>query len=191
MQHHMLEQRELSRKELQDLRNKRTGVTIFQISWILVFVCLIMVNLQIRANFASWPPPGVQPLDAVPPTLATVGLLASAGLAYRALRAIQNDDYEAFRSQWRIAILLGGIFVAIMAFEWLVVPFSGQFSTIFRVMTAYHAVHALVIGYIMIRVYQGSAAYDSLHNWAVEASAKLWYFVVVAWLLFYAVLYII
>ena len=35
-------------------------------------------------------------------------------------------------------------------------PFSGQYSTVFRVMTAYHAVHALVIGYIMIRVYRNA-----------------------------------
>ncbi|MEO8397952.1 MAG: cytochrome c oxidase subunit 3 [Chloroflexota bacterium] len=191
MQHNLLEQRELSREELQNLRNLRTGVTIFQLSWIMVFVCLIIVNLQLRGNFVSWPPPGVAPLDPILPTVATIGLLLSAALAYRGLRAIQNDKHDSFKALWRIAIGLGVVFVAIMAFEWLIVPISGQYSTLFRVMTAYHAVHALVIGYIMIRIYRNAAAYDQLHNWAVEASAKLWYFVVVAWIMFYAVLYII
>jgi heme/copper-type cytochrome/quinol oxidase subunit 3 len=191
MQHDLLEQRELSREELQNLRNLRTGVTIFQLSWIMVFVCLIVANLQLRGNFVSWPPPGVAPLDPLPPTLATIGLLLSAVLAHRGLRAIQNDKRDSFKTQWRIAIALGVIFVAIMAFEWVIIPFSGQYSTLFRVMTAYHAVHALVIGYIMIRIYRNAAAYDQVHNWAVEASAKLWYFVVVAWIMFYAVLYII
>ena len=60
MQHDLLEQRELSREELQNLRNLRTGVTIFQLSWIMVFVCLIIVNLQLRGNFVSWPPPGMR-----------------------------------------------------------------------------------------------------------------------------------
>jgi cytochrome c oxidase subunit 3 len=189
-QHNLLEQRELSREELQDLRNKRTGVTIFQISWILVFVCLIMVNLQVRANFPSWPPPGVASLDVMLPTVATIGLLASALLTRGGLRAIQREDYNGFRLLWQIALMLGVIFVGIMAFEWVSVPFSGQYSTLFRVMVAYHAVHALVIGYIMFRVFRNAAAYDALHNWAVEAATKLWYFVVIAWIMFYVVLYI-
>lgn len=191
MQRDLLERRELSRQELQDLRNKRTGVTVFQISWILVFVCLIMVNLQVRANFASWPPPGVPALEVLLPTLATVGLLASILLARGGLRAIRREDRSAFRIRWQIALGLGVVFVGIMAFEWVTVPPSGQYSTLFRVMVAYHAVHALVIGYIMYRVYKNAAAYDALHNWAVEAAAKLWYFVVIAWIMFYLVLYVI
>ncbi len=191
MQHRLLEESSLSREELQDLRNKRTAVTVFQISWIMVFVCLIVANLQLRGNFPSWPPPGVQAYDAVLPTLATIGLLISAVLTRGGLRAIQNDKRELFRAQWRVALLLGVVFVLIMGYEWVNLPFSGQYSTLFRMMTAFHAVHALVIGYIMIRVYNSAASYDAVHNWAVEASTKLWYFVVVAWILFYAVLYLV
>ena len=191
MQQHLLEERELSREELIALRNKRTGVTVFQISWIMVFVCLIVVNLQIRGNFASWPPPDVDALDTLAPTLATVGLIASSFLARGGLRAIEQGRRESFKDLWRYAIGLGLLFVLLMAFEWLSVPFSGQYSTVFRVMTAFHAVHALAIGFIMIRVYGNAENYDALHHWAVEASAKLWYFVTIAWILFYAVLYII
>ena len=191
MQRDVLEHRELSRRELQDLRNKRTGVTIFQLSWMLVFVCLITVNLQIRNNFVSWPPPGVAPLDRVLPTLATIGLIASAWLVRAGRQAIAKDQREGLRSNWGLALALGTGFILIMAFEWLTVPISGQYSTLFRVMTAFHAVHALVIGAIVLRVRQNAAAYDALHHWAVEAAAKLWYFVVVAWILFYVVLYLI
>ena len=163
----------------------------FQLSWILVFVCLIMVNLQIRGNFASWPPPGVEPLDPVLPTIATLGLLASAVLARAGLQAIQHDRRDALRSYWLATVALGVGFVLILAFAWPRVPFSGPYSTVFRVMTAFHSVHALVIGLILFRVLSRAADYDSVHNWAVEASTKLWYFVVVAWLLFYTVLYLI
>ncbi len=191
MQHNVMERGELSRRELQDLKNKRTGVTVFQLSWMLAFVCLIIVNLQIRNNFASWPPPGVEPLNARLATLATVGLLASVFLTRRGRQAIANDQRDQLQANWRIVLGLGVFFILVMATEWLTVPPSGQYSTLFRVMTAFHGIHALVIGIIMFNVYRHAQSYDAVHHWAVEATAKLWYFVVVAWLLFYVVLYII
>lgn len=191
MQQKAIEERELSREELLALRNKRTAVTVFQCSWIMVFVCLIIADLWLRQDFVSWPPPGVAPLDPLLPTIATVGLLISAALAGGGLRAIRNGKRAAFLLQWRIALGLGILFVLIMAYAWISVPVSGLYSQLFRVMTAYHAIHALVIGYIMIYVYRHADAYDQVHNWAVEASVKLWYFVVVAWILFYVVLYLI
>ncbi len=190
-QQRLLEQHELSREELMALQNKRTGVTIFQISWIMVFVCLIVVNLQLRGNFASWPPPGVELLDKVLPTLATIGLLISMVLARMGLKSIQREQVTVFKRQWLGAIALGVAFLGIMASQWFSVPFSEQYSTVFRVMIAYHAIHAVVIGYIMIYVYRNAASYDAVHNWAVEAAAKLWYFVIIAWILFYIVIYLI
>jgi heme/copper-type cytochrome/quinol oxidase subunit 3 len=186
-------EKQLSRDELLALKNKRTGVTVFQISWIMVFVCLILVNLQIRSNAPSWPPPGVQGLEPILPTVATIGLLASALLARSALKAIGAEQHESFLEQWRLALALGAGFVLIMAYQWVSVQFSGQYSTIFRVMVAYHAVHALVIGYIMWRAYKTGqmGGYTVLRHWPVEAATRLWYFVVVAWVLFYIVLYII
>jgi heme/copper-type cytochrome/quinol oxidase subunit 3 len=192
MQQDILE-KQLTRDEEIALKNNRTGVTVFQISWIMVFVCLILVNLQIRSNFPSWPPSGVQGLEPILPTIATIGLLASALLVRSGSKAMSTGERESFLSQWRLALALGVGFVLIMGYEWVTVQFSGQFSTIFRLMVAYHAVHALVIGYIMWRVYRTAQAggYTVLRHWPVEAAAKLWYFVVVAWVMFYVVLYII
>src|SRR5690606_34145183 len=147
-------EKELSRDELIALKNRRTGVTVFQISWIMVFVCLSVVNLQIRSNYPSWPPPGVEGLEPILPTVATVGLLASAWMAHKGLNAIRAGERAPFLTQWRLALALGAGFILIMAYEWVSVQFSGQYSTVFRVMVAYHAVHALAVGYIMWRVYQ-------------------------------------
>ena len=185
--------KQLSREELQSLRNKRTAVTVFQFSWIMVFICLIVVNLQLRSAQPVWPPVGTVPLDRVLPTIATVGLLASAWLAHGGLKAIGRDNRESFFRQWGAAIALGAAFVLVVAYEWLAVQFSGQYSTVFRLMTAYHAIHALVIGGLMVRAYAHAraGAYSGVDHWDVEAAAKLWYFVVVAWIMFYLVLYVI
>ncbi|MBE2268053.1 MAG: cytochrome c oxidase subunit 3 [Anaerolinea sp.] len=193
MANQTLAEQGLTRAERQALANKRTAVTVFQVSWIMVFVCLVVVNLQVRSNYPTWPPEGVTALDRVLPTLATVGLLVSAFLASRGLTALRADRRGTFMSNWRGAILLGVGFIAIMAFEWVTVEFSGQYSNVFRVMTAYHAIHALVIGYLMVNALNKAraGAYTAVDNWDVEGAAKLWYFVVVAWILFYVVLYVI
>jgi heme/copper-type cytochrome/quinol oxidase subunit 3 len=181
----------LSREELLALKNKRTGLTIFQLSWILVFVCLVVVNLQLRGNYPSWPPPGVERLNIIPPTLATILLIVSAVLARQSMRAVNTGSIGTFRTWWKAVLLLGAVFVAIMAFEWITIPASGQYGTLFRVMTAFHAVHALAIGIYMQQIYKGHAVNTSEINdwWLFEAGVKLWYFVVVAWILFYVVLY--
>lgn len=190
------------------LKNRRTGVAIFQASWIMAFVCLVVVNLQLRGGSPTWPPEGVTPLDRVLPSVATVALLVSGWFARRGSQAITGDAPERFLVQWRIAIGLGIAFVVVMAFEWLTVtpvPESAlilanglevttaltQYNAIFRVMTAFHAFHALVISIYMfntLRTVRGSGLIGDT-AWAVEAGAKLWYFVVIAWLMFYTVLY--
>ncbi|MBC7811558.1 MAG: heme-copper oxidase subunit III [Burkholderiales bacterium] len=185
----------LSREELLALRNKRTGLTIFQLSWILVFVCLVVVNLQLRSNYPSWPPPGVEPLSIFPPTLATVLLIVSAVLARQSMQAVNTGNISTFRSLWKAVLILGAVFVAIIAYEWIIIPSSGQYGTLFRVMTAYHAVHALAIGIYMWQIYRTHITPNVTNNteigdwWLFEAGVKLWYFVVVAWILFYVVLY--
>lgn len=183
----------LTRAELQALRNKRTGLAIFQVSWIMAFVCLIFVNIMLRGRAESWPPPGVDHLNAAVPTLMTLGLIASSLFARRGVRAIRLEDRASFLSNWRVTMALAALFVVAMTVEWLTVPVSGQYSNVFRLMVGFHGVHALVIGLILVRVYRSGTAgeYDARHFWPVEGSAGLWYFVTIAWLLFYAVLYLI
>jgi heme/copper-type cytochrome/quinol oxidase subunit 3 len=49
----------------------------------------------------------------------------------------------------------------------------------------------VVIGALLVRVYRSAmrGAYNSGSFWPVEGAAGLWYFVTIAWILFYAVLY--
>lgn len=181
---------QLSRKELQDLRNKRTGLTLFQISWIIVFVVLAMAYFQIRSLWATWPPPGVEKPSIVPSTAATIALIASSFLVRRAVQAIRQDQLDSFLAQWRTVIGLGVLFVLIMAYQWIAMPIGdpGQYGILFRVLVGYHGIHALVIGGYLVTIYR-SGQYGSTNFWPVEAAVGLWNFVTVAWILFYLVLY--
>ena len=94
-------------------------------------------------------------------------------------------------TQWRITLALGAVFVVAIAYEWLKLPYSGVYSDVFRMMTAFHMVHALAIGAFMGMIYRGVQAevYNEENFWPVEGATSLWYFVIVAWMLFYVVLY--
>ncbi len=180
----------LTRDELLALRNKRAGVFVFQVSWIMAFVCLVVVNWQLRFS-PNWMPPGTEPVSAVPGAVATIGLLLSAGLVKRAVDAVRADDQRAFLMQWLGAMGLGVLFVGIMLVEWFSVEPGTQYALVFRFMTGFHVFHALAIGVYMLLVYNNGrrGAYGPYEFWAVEAGARLWYFVLVAWLLFYVVIY--
>ncbi len=188
-----MSQEPLTPAELLQQRNRRTGLTIFQISWILVFVCLVIVNWQLRGNHASWPPPGVAAPSALLPGLVTLGLLLSAWLARGATRALAARARTSFERQWRAALGLGALFVLVIGYEWLRIPASGIYSDVFRMMTGFHLLHALAIGLFMSMIARGVRAgrVSAQNLWPAEGAASLWYFVVVAWLLFCPVLYLI
>lgn len=181
----------LSREELLAIKNRRTGMLIFQISWIMVFLCLVFVHFQLRNSYTTWPPEGVERMNPLPGIAATIGLFISAVMARRGLRAVQDNQLAAFFSAWRIAIGLGTAFVAVMLFEFVRVPMGTQYGTLFRVMTAFHSVHAVAVGIYMINVYRNAqkGMYSAGNSWSIEAAANLWYFVAIAWILFYVPLY--
>jgi heme/copper-type cytochrome/quinol oxidase subunit 3 len=188
MQKQDLLEEALSYEEQQDLRNKRAGMFIFQVSWIMAFLCLVVVNWQLRFS-PNWKPEGTQEASTLIGLFATLTLIGSTVLVYRALQAMRTDDERAFEIQWAGAIALGALFVVVMIYEWLTIQTGTQYAQVFRLMTGFHMFHALVIGGYMAYVYQNRAAYDGRNYWAVEAGAKLWYFVLVAWMIFYIVIY--
>ena len=178
------------------LKNNRLGMNIFQVSWIMAFVAMIVVNWQLRFSYAQWPPVGVMAFDPLLPSIATLSLLVSSLLVQRGLKTLRTGSITMFLTQWRSAVGLGLIFMGIIIYEFLGVSeaaMATQYGVTFRLMTGFHFVHALAILAIMIRVYQqggaGSYSGDEHNSWAVEGAAKLWYFVTFAWLLFYVVLY--
>lgn len=178
------------------LKNNRLGMTIFQASWIMVFFAMIVVNWQLRYSYGQWPPEGVPPFDPLLPSAATLALLLSAALVRRGWRGLREGRSVDFLQSWRLAMALGAGFMAIIVYEFMSVSeaaLATQYGVTLRLMTGFHVAHALAILGVMLRVYRngnmGAYSGGDHQAWAVEGTAKLWYFVVVAWLLFYVVLY--
>ena len=178
------------------LKNNRLGMTIFQVSWIMVFLALIIVNWQLRFSYSEWPPAGVASFDPLLPSAATLALLLSLVLVRHGLKALRRHHLAGFLMHWRGAIALGIAFMAIIVYEFASVSdaaMATQYGITMRLMTGFHFVHALAILAIMVHVYRsgatGSYSGDEHDSWAVEGTAKLWTFVTLAWLMFYVVLY--
>lgn len=181
----------LTREEQQALQNKRAGIFIFQVSWILTFVCLAIVNWQMRFS-PNWLPDPNDRLGVMLASIATVILVISAYLVRRSMTILNHQNLSQFLRLWLGAILFGGVFVLLIGYEWVIIPTGTQYAQVFRLMTGFHMIHAVSIGIYMGIVYVNGRrrvynANDYL--WAAEAGAKLWYFVLVAWLLFYVVIY--
>jgi heme/copper-type cytochrome/quinol oxidase subunit 3 len=147
----------------------------------------------LRWGYPTWPPPGVSKPEALLPSVVTLGLLLSVWLTYRGARALKAGDNAGLIANWRLSLLLGFAFVALMAYEAFNLPYSGIYSDVFRLMTGFHMVHALAIGVFMGNIYRGvqAGSFHADNFWPVEGAARLWYFVVVAWMLFYTVLYLL
>lgn len=178
------------------LKNNRLGMTIFQISWIMVFLAMIIVNWQLRFSYSEWPPAGVAPFDPLGPSAATLALLLSSLLVKRGLQALRAGRIGGFLLDWRGAMVFGFTFMAVIVYEFASVSdaaLATQYGITMRLMTGFHFVHALAIMAIMAHVIRSGAAGryngDEHESWAVEGAAKLWYFVTLAWILFYVVLY--
>lgn len=187
-----------AREAQQALENKRLGVLIFQISWMMAFLALVMVNWQLRFQYTSWPPPNVQAMGVGLPTLATALLFGGVVAARRALRRAEAADRRGFTRLWAVALVTGVAFCAIMAYEWWAVArvdvAGTQYRAVFRLMTGFHLLHALTVTIFFGVVLRGALTapetrYGAGNTWAIEATTKLWDFVFAAWLLFYVVLY--
>ena len=74
------------------LKNNRLGMNIFQVSWIMVFLAMIIVNWQLRFSYTEWPPAGVAPFDPLLPSAATLALLLSSVLVRRGLQALRREQ---------------------------------------------------------------------------------------------------
>lgn len=191
MQNDLLEEH-LTREEFQALQNKRAGMFVFQVSWIMAFFCMVVVNWQLSRS-AEWLPDGVERMSALPATFATAALLLSLWLSRQALQSIQRDERGRFLTEWAASIGLGLLFIAVMLYEFISVGTGSQYAQVFRLMTGFHMFHALVIGVYMVNVYLNArkGTYGALDFWAVEAGMKLWAFVFIAWMIFYVVIYFV
>ena len=156
------------------------------------------------AAWSTWPPKGVELLDAWQlPLLNTVILLLSGTTVTWAHHALQVGDRKATKIGLAITIALGVLFTAVQVYEYQHILHenlffneaalnSGLYGSIFFMATGFHGFHVL-IGTIflivcLLRLLAGQMSPQK--HFGFEAAAWYWHFVDVVWLFLFAFVYV-
>ncbi|MBI2260198.1 MAG: cytochrome c oxidase subunit 3 [Caulobacterales bacterium] len=159
---------------------------------------------ETAAAWSTWPPKGVEVLDAWQlPLLNTVILLLSGTTVTWAHHALQVGDRNATKIGLAITIALGVLFTAVQAYEYNHILHenlffneealnSGLYGSIFFMATGFHGFHVLVgtifLTVCLLRLLAGQMTPEK--HFGFEAAAWYWHFVDVVWLFLFAFVYV-
>ena len=160
---------------------------------------------ETAAAWSTWPPKGVEVLDAWQlPLLNTVILLLSGTTVTWAHHALQVGDRKATKIGLAITIALGVLFTAVQAYEYQHIIHehlffndqalnSGLYGSIFFMATGFHGFHVLVgtifLTVCLLRLLAGQMSPEK--HFGFEAAAWYWHFVDVVWLFLFAFVYVV
>ena len=144
----------------------------------------------------QFPPKGMEVIDAFSlPLLNTLILLCSGTTITWAHHALIHGDRDGLKKGLWLTIVLGALFTAIQAYEYIHAPFGfggSNYSSAFFMATGFHGFHVLVGTIFLIiclaRVYKGH--FTPQQHFGFEAAAWYWHFVDVVWLFLFAVIYV-
>jgi cytochrome c oxidase subunit III len=159
---------------------------------------------ETAAAWSTWPPQGVETLDAWSlPLLNTVILLLSGTTVTWAHHALQVGDRKGARLGLIITVALGVLFTGVQAYEYYHIIHenlffndeaagSGLYGSIFFMATGFHGFHVLVgtifLAVCLLRLLAGQLRPEK--HFGFEAAAWYWHFVDVVWLFLFAFVYV-
>ena len=158
------------------------------------------------AAWSTWPPQGVEVLDAWQlPLLNTVILLLSGTTVTWAHHALQQGDRKGAKLALALTIALGAIFTGIQVYEYHHIlshnyffgaedqANSGLYGSSFFMATGFHGFHVLIgtifLAVCLIRLLRGGFTPQKLFGFV--AAAWYWHFVDVVWLFLFAFIYVV
>jgi cytochrome c oxidase subunit 3 len=172
------------------------GVFIFLGSELMFFGSLFGMYFTVRAQALVWPPPGIEPLPLLRPTIFTAVLLASSGTMQMADQRIKRGDVAGMKRWIWITFVMGVVFLIgqfVDYFEFTFTIGTNVYGSAFYTMTGFHALHVMA-GLLTMLVVLGRAAtgaYSAQDHAAIEGATYYWHFVDVVWVGLYATLFLL
>jgi cytochrome c oxidase subunit III len=161
----------------------------------MIFVLCIASYFYLRLEFREWPPPRVSYPDIVLGTVNLVLLLASYLPAYIYQRSAERDDEKGVRVWITISVILGLIALVLRWFEFKGLHCrwdSHAYGSIVWTTMGLHTVHLLAgtCETLLLAVWIYTHKLDPKHRLDLEVMSYYWYFVVISWMVLYAVIYL-
>lgn len=142
----------------------------------------------------AWPPPGIEPLPLLYPTISLLLLGFCAWSMFYAGKAMRKEQRGRLVASFVACSIAGG---AVLYLRWLqlqLFPFRWDehaYGSMVWLLTGFHFVHvtSAVIGTAAIGVLAAKGYYGKKRMLAVDVDTLYWYFVSFAWAPIYLVLY--
>ncbi|MEP0943621.1 MAG: cytochrome c oxidase subunit 3 [Rhizobiaceae bacterium] len=144
----------------------------------------------------QWPPTSIAVIDPLHlPLFNTVTLLLSGTTVTWAHHALLEGDRKGVIWGLVLTVVLGAIFTAVQAYEYVVAPFAfaeSIYGATFFLATGFHGFHVLVgtifLIVCLLRAMKGH--FSEKQHFGFEAAAWYWHFVDVVWLFLFVAVYI-
>jgi cytochrome c oxidase subunit III len=159
-----------------------------------VFALAIGSYFFLRTRMATWPPDGVAPPDLRWGTFNTIVLVASLIPNELAKRAGERIDLRGVRIWMVVGLLFGVGFNTVRAFEFMHLNVwwdHDAYGSIVWILLGLHTTHILTdfLDTLVLAVLMFIGPIEEKRFVDVEENAVYWYFVVLAWLPIYGVIY--
>ncbi len=171
------------------------GIIIFLGSELMFFAALFGMYFTLRAQNATWPPPGTN-IEFLRPFIFTVDLVASSFTMQMSVIRVKQGNVASMKRWILLTFLMGWIFIAGQFWDYLGFDFqigTNAYGSAFYTMTGFHALHVFA-GLLAMLVVLGRAATGAVnqHEHAgLEVVAYYWHFVDAVWIALFVTLFVV
>ena len=169
---------------------------MFFVGWFWAFFDFSLFPSTLDPINGLFPSKGIEVMSAFElPLLNTLILLCSGTTLTWAHHSLIHGDRENLKKGLQLTIILGLIFSAIQAYEYVHAPFpfgGSPYSSAFYMATGFHGFHVIVgtIFLIVCLMRANKGHYTPRQHVGFEAAAWYWHFVDVVWLFLFVTIYV-
>ena len=159
-----------------------------------MFFMMIGIYFYLRLSVDMWPPPGTQIPHVTWPTIALVCLLASAWGSWYASEGAKQDSRRKMLIGLIVNLILAVAFLGLRLRELTTINFNWAtdvHGTVWWSIVYLHSLDAIgdMLFTVVLIVIIALGRYAEKQRLGVHVDSVVWYFIVLIWIPFYAVVY--
>lgn len=177
------------------------GTIVFLAQELMFFAGLFAMYFTSRANgmeTGDWANQTAH-LNVVFGLIITIVLVTSSVTSQMGVFAAEKGDVFGLRKWFTVTILLGVVFLGLVAFEWTemvlhgVTPQSSVYGSVFYIITGFHMAHvtAGIIAFIVVMLRVAKSKFTPAQATAAMVTSYYWHFVDVIWIGVFVTLYLV